>query len=150
ACFLAEDTHIAPAVLRTKRPLASAVAPSRAGSPVFVFPGQGSQRLGAGRQLYAREAVFRDVIDECATALGPALGLDRRMLLGYVGPEDGRTDAGAGLRRTANAQPALFAVGYAAARLFMSWGVTPAAMLGHSVGELVAACLAGVFSLADG
>jgi phthiocerol/phenolphthiocerol synthesis type-I polyketide synthase E len=150
ACFLAEGDPIAPAVLRTKRPLASAVAPSRAVSPVFVFPGQGSQRLGAGRQLYAREAVFRDAIDECATAQVPAPGLDLRILLGYVDPEDGQLDAGASLRRTAHAQPALFAVGYAAARLFMSWGVTPVAMLGHSVGELVAACLAGVFSLADG
>ena len=54
------------------------------------------------------------------------------------------------LRRTANAQPALFVVGYATARLFESWGVTPAAMLGHSLGELVAACIAGVFTLDDG
>jgi acyl transferase domain-containing protein/D-arabinose 1-dehydrogenase-like Zn-dependent alcohol dehydrogenase/acyl carrier protein len=149
ACFLADGEHVAPAVLR-RRPLASGIAPPSAAAPLFLFPGQGSQRSGAGRQLYAREGVYRDVVDECAGRLAPELGLDLVSLLGYGGRADHGVDVREVLRRTAHAQPALFVVGYAAARLFMSWGVTPAAMLGHSVGELVAACLAGVFSLADG
>ncbi len=90
------------------------------------------------------------MVDECAEALSaPALGLDVRALLGYVAGSNGADTAGI-LRLTANAQPALFVVGYATARLFMSWGLRPAAMLGHSLGELVAACLADVFSLGDG
>ncbi len=149
ACFLADGERIPARTLDVRRPLASGVAPARAASPVFVFPGQGAQRVGAGRELYAREALFRDLVDECAEALAPELGVDVRALLGYVA---GRDDADAAeiLRRTAYAQPSLFVVGYATARLLMSWGLRPAAMLGHSLGELVAACLADVFSLADG
>jgi acyl transferase domain-containing protein/NADPH:quinone reductase-like Zn-dependent oxidoreductase/acyl carrier protein len=150
ACFLAEGERIAPEVFRAGSPLASGVASARAASPVFVFPGQGSQRPGAGRHLYVQEAVFRTVVDECAEILTPALDLDVRTLLGYDRSLDRHTNPSELLRRTAYAQPVLFVVGYAMARLVMSWGVAPAAMLGHSVGELVAACLAGVFSLADG
>ena len=150
ACFLADGERIAPAIFRSRRPVASGIAPERAAAPVFVFPGQGSQRIGAGRHLYAREALFRDLVDECAQALIPDLKLDVRSLLGYRDPADDPAEARQILRRTANAQPALFVVEYATARLFMSWGVTPVAMLGHSLGELVAACIAGVFSLADG
>ena len=141
---------LAPAVLRSRRTVASGIAPARGAAPVFVFPGQGAQRIGAGRHLYAREALFRDLVDECAQALMPDLKLDVRSLLGYRDPVDDPAATRQILRRTANAQPALFVVEYAMARLFMSWGVTPVAMLGHSLGELVAACIAGVFSLADG
>ena len=125
ACFLADGERIAPAIFRSRRPVASGIAPERAAAPVFVFPGQGSQRIGAGRHLYAREALFRDLVDECAQALIPDLKLDVRSLLGYRDPADDPAEARQILRRTANAQPALFVVEYATARLFMSWGVTP-------------------------
>jgi len=111
----------------------------------FLFSGQGSQhpRMAAG--LYADEPVFRRHLDACADHLEPRLGLDLRKVL-FDAPQDD-ADAAAALERTELAQPALFAVEYALARLWMSWGVRPVAMLGHSVGEYVAACLAGVFSL---
>jgi acyl transferase domain-containing protein len=114
---------------------------------VFMFPGQGSQHVEMARDLYGAELVFRDAMDECAELLAPHLGADIRDLL-Y--PEDGVTPANTErLTRTAHAQPALFVVEYALARLYMSWGLEPDAMIGHSVGEWVAACLAGVVSLAD-
>ncbi|MEO8486393.1 MAG: SDR family oxidoreductase [Betaproteobacteria bacterium] len=147
ALFVAEGDRIASAARTFRAPIARGNAPAERASCVFVFPGQGSQRRGAGRGLYVHEPVYRDVVDECAEALAPAIGLDLRALLGYV---DGPASEAQVLRNTANAQPALFVVGYAAARLFRSWGVAPAAMIGHSLGELVAACLADVFSLADG
>ncbi len=114
---------------------------------IFMFPGQGSQHVDMARDLYAVEAVFRDTVDECAGLLAPHLGADIRDLL-Y--PGDGVTPANTErLTRTGHAQPALFVVEYALARLFMSWGIQPDALIGHSVGEWVAACLAGVVPLAD-
>jgi acyl transferase domain-containing protein len=114
---------------------------------VFMFPGQGSQHVEMARDLYASEPVFRDTVDECAELLSPHIGADLRDIL-Y--PEDGVTAANTEhLTRTAHAQPALFVVEYALARMYMSWGIQPDAMIGHSVGEWVAACLSGVVSLAD-
>ncbi|HVG11012.1 MAG TPA: amino acid adenylation domain-containing protein [Thermoanaerobaculia bacterium] len=107
----------------------------------FLFPGQGSQSPGMGEGLHAEEPVFRETLDRCAELLRPELGRDLLELLAAPAEE---------LARTALAQPALFAVEYALARLWMSWGVQPQAMIGHSIGEYVAACLAGVFSLEDG
>jgi acyl transferase domain-containing protein len=118
------------------------------GRPVaFLFPGQGAQHVRMAGGVYASEPVFRAELDRCAEILRPELGLDLRELLF---PAD-RDDAAAAerLAQTAVTQPALFAVEWALARLWMHWGVRPAAMLGHSVGEFVAACLAGVFSLED-
>jgi acyl transferase domain-containing protein len=113
----------------------------------FLFPGQGAQYPGMGRELYETEAAFRDGVDHCCEILRPLLGLDLREAL-Y--PKDGETaEAARRLEQTALAQPALFVVGHSLARLWMSWGVRPRAMLGHSLGEYVAACLAGVFSLED-
>ncbi|BBB01992.1 putative modular polyketide synthase [Actinacidiphila reveromycinica] len=115
-----------------------------AGSVVFLFPGQGSQSVGMGAELHRTEPVFRDAVDECL-ALMPAEVADRlRPLL--LTRRDPSAD---GLTSTDLAQPALFTVEYALARLLLSYGVEPAAMLGHSIGEYVAATLAGVFSLAD-
>jgi amino acid adenylation domain-containing protein len=113
----------------------------------FLFPGQGTQYAGMGRGLHEVEEVFRREIDACAEYLRPRLGCDLRGLL--FPPEDGRAEAERALRQTRWAQPALFAVEYALARLWLSWGVTPWAMIGHSLGEYVAACLAGVLSLED-
>ncbi len=113
----------------------------------FLFPGQGSQYVGMARDLYASEPTFKRHLDACADKLTPHLGLDLRTVLF---PEASRAEAATqALTRTELTQPALFAVEYALAKLWMAWGVKPSAMLGHSIGEYVAACLAGVFSLDD-
>jgi acyl transferase domain-containing protein/acyl carrier protein len=114
---------------------------------VFMFPGQGSQYAGMSRGLYESEPLFREQVDRLAELLLPRLGLDLRGVL-YPPPE-GAEEATQLLKQTFITQPALFVVEYALARLWMSWGVRPAAMIGHSVGEYVAACLAGVFTVED-
>lgn len=115
---------------------------------VFMFSGQGSQYPGMGRRLYEREPVFRRHFDACADLLAPELGLDLREV---VHPADGADieEAAARLRRTDLAQPALFALGYALTELLDSVGITPDAMVGHSVGEILAACRSGVLALPD-
>jgi acyl transferase domain-containing protein/acyl carrier protein len=116
-------------------------------SVVFLLSGQGSQAVGMARELYELEPVFRKHLDYCADRLSPILNLDLRAVL-Y--PEKGNTgEADDQLRQTRLAQPAIFAIDYALANLWMEWGVVPGALLGHSLGEYVAACLAGVFSLED-
>lgn len=112
-------------------------------SVVFLFPGQGSQRPGIAHDLYKTERVFRDLVDQCCELLRPHLGRDLRELLCE------RTGADAAIHRTEFAQPAIFVLEYALAQLWMSWGIRPSAMLGHSVGEFAAAALAGVLTLQD-
>jgi phthiocerol/phenolphthiocerol synthesis type-I polyketide synthase E len=114
---------------------------------VFMFPGQGAQYPGMAAGLYACEPVVRGAIDHCARVLKPALGSDLRRLL-FPGVRR-RKQAAETLRDTRWAQPALFTVEYAMAELLRSWGIQPGAMIGHSVGEFVAAALAGVMSLDD-
>ncbi|MBA3947172.1 MAG: SDR family NAD(P)-dependent oxidoreductase [Herpetosiphonaceae bacterium] len=113
---------------------------------VYLFPGQGSQYVNMGRDLYDEEQFFRATVDQCAELLQPHLGLDLRTVL-Y--PEEGTKEATARLDQTALAQPALFVIEYALAQLWQAWGIVAQGMIGHSIGEYVAACLAGVMSLAD-
>lgn len=113
----------------------------------FLFPGQGTQYPLMGFELYRGELVFRRTVDLCAEILRPLLGEDLRDLL-Y--PDQGTCpETRHRLNQTQFAQPALFATEYALAQLWMSWGLAPGGMVGHSVGEFVCACLAGVFSLED-
>jgi acyl transferase domain-containing protein len=114
---------------------------------VFMFPGQGSQYVNMGQELYDSEPVFRKHIDECCEILKSHLGVDLRTIL-YPDKESAQV-AVEQLQQTQITQPALFVTEYALAQLWMSWGVSPVAMIGHSIGEYVAACLAGVFSLED-
>jgi len=115
---------------------------------VFMFSGQGAQYLNMGAELYAAEPAFRDEIDLCSQLLEPHLGVDLRRVL--YPDEQQSEEASRQLDQTLITQAALFSVEYALARLWMKWGVYPQAMIGHSIGEYVAACLAGVFSLEDG
>ena len=113
----------------------------------FMFSGQGAQYVNMGRELYATEATFREQIDHCAAMLTPLLGIDLRHIL-YPAAEE-LEQARQKLRQTTFTQPALFVIEYALAQLWMEWGVAPKAMIGHSIGEYVAATLAGVFDLSD-
>ncbi len=192
---LARTSAQAVAAIEERDPqlLLSASAPDAAPPLAFLFPGQGAQFVGMGRDLYATERVFREWVDRCAELLTPHLGLDirhliypddrqpttddrrpttddhhdpvRRPLRGrpVEKPREGERGRGAEgqngqspistlqspLNQTQYTQPALFVVSYALAQLWMSRGVRPQALLGHSLGEYVAACLAGVFSLED-
>ncbi len=112
----------------------------------FMFPGQGSQYVNMGRRLYESEPVFTEQIDECARVLQTEIGVDLRTVL-Y--PAEADTASAEKLKHTAITQPALFAIEYALAQLWMSWGVTPDAMIGHSIGEYVAACIGGTFERDD-
>ncbi len=114
---------------------------------VFLFSGQGAQYVNMGRELYNNEPVFRDTLDRCASLLKPHIGID---LVEALYPADQEKDtATERLNETWLTQPALFSIEYSLAQWWMSLGIEPAAMVGHSIGEYVAACLAGVFSLED-
>lgn len=115
----------------------------------FLFPGQGAQYTDMARDLYQHEPVFREAFDRCLRLLKPHLDFDLFKLIYPNSDEEARITASARLERTEATQPALFVIEYALAQLWMSWGVQPQSMIGHSVGEYVAACLASVFSLED-
>jgi acyl transferase domain-containing protein/acyl carrier protein len=117
-------------------------------SPIaFMFPGQGAQYVNMALEVYHQERTFREQVDYCCQLLELHLGLDLRQLL-YPNAEQTET-ARTKLEQTYLAQPALFVIEYALAKLWQSWGVQPVALIGHSIGEYVAACLAEVFSLEE-
>ena len=143
-------------------------------SIAFMFSGQGSQYVDMGRELYETQTVFRETVDNCCTLLKPHLGFDLRTLIypSEEGTGNGNSTPSASsapsapsassvssassapstlslLNQTANAQPAIFIIEYALAKLWMSWGINPEVTIGHSIGEYVAATIAGVFSLED-
>ncbi|RKH85160.1 acyltransferase domain-containing protein [Corallococcus sp. AB032C] len=142
-----KDVADAKAALRDARRLLGGSGTNTRRPVVFLFSGQGSQYVDMGRGLYEQEPVFRTEVDACAEKLKPHLGLDLRTVL--YPPADGREKATEQLKQTSLTQPSLFVIEYALAKLWASWGVTPQAMVGHSIGEYVAACLSGVFSLDD-
>ena len=109
----------------------------------FLFTGQGAQVAGMGRGLYATSATFRSALDRCAALYAEYTG---ESLLDVVYPAEAGDER---IDDTTYTQPALFALEYALAQLWQSWGIQPDLLLGHSVGEVVAACVAGVFSLED-
>ena len=108
----------------------------------WLFSGQGSQHPAMGRHLFGSEPVFRDIVNQCDEIAKPLLGASlRELLIASTSQQE--------VSSTAITQPIVFTMDYALAKLWQSWGVKPDFMLGHSVGEYVAACLAGVFSLED-
>ncbi|MCC6189483.1 MAG: SDR family NAD(P)-dependent oxidoreductase, partial [Anaerolineales bacterium] len=135
--YLAGESH--PALSTGRR------AAGQAEGPVFVFSGQGVQWEGMGRELYQRCPAFRAALDECDAAFRPHLG---RSIIAVIHGEAAAGTA-AGLSDTVLAQPAIFAVQTALAALWGSWGIRPAAVIGHSLGEVAAAYVAGALSLAD-
>ncbi len=116
-------------------------------SVVFMFTGQGSQYVNMTRKLYETENYFQEQVDQCCVLLQPHLGFDLRNIL--YPPQEHTVAATEKLKQTSIAQPALFVIEYALAQLWISWGVKSVAAIGHSLGEYVAATLAGVFSLED-
>ncbi len=165
--------------LETQPPLQTMTNVCGSGEPpvIFLFPGLGDQYVNMGLHLYQSEPVFRTHLDQCAEILRPLLGLDVREALYPGWPEMDRPlsqtvelslrpyananlfrllqnpppadEATQRLMQTSLSQPILFMVEYALARLWMEWGIQPQAMIGYSVGEYVAACIAGVLSLHD-
>jgi len=142
-----EDLVLALKETNPRRLLSSAGTP-RERPVVFMFSGQGSQYVNMASGLYSSEPAFRTNLDACADALIPHIGLDLRNLI--YPSHGGVEESEAQLTQTRITQPALFSIGYAVAQLWREWGIEPDAMIGHSIGEYVAACLAGVFSLEDG
>jgi amino acid adenylation domain-containing protein len=132
---------------RDREHVQTRLKPNDAPEVYFLFPGQGSQHPNMAREIYDAEPVFRQAVDRCAEVLRPHIDADLRTLL-Y--PAEGAGDeARRSVTETVIAQPAIFTIEYALAQLWMSWGIRPKAMAGHSIGEFVAACLAGVISLED-
>ncbi len=142
---------VAEAIERLRQPnsegVATGVTEARNRPVIFMFPGGGNQYPGMGQQLYQEERVFRESFDQCTDLLKPILGRDLRTT---VHPDTAEVEsAAAALVRPSLGLPAIFATEYAMAQLLMSWGIRPKSMIGHSLGEYAAACMAGVFSLPD-
>ena len=167
--LVCRDAEDAAAALehRDPRRLLTSHSPDASRPVAFLFPGLGDQYAGMAAGLYATEPVFRETVDRCAGILRPRLGADLREALypggaadsgdgagstelrRMLGRDAGPSDADAALARTALAHPAVFVTEYALARLWMARGVVPDALAGHSLGEYVAATVAGVFTEED-
>jgi acyl transferase domain-containing protein len=167
--LVARDAAAAVAALRDPQRAVSGRREGAGARPVvFLFPGLGDQRVDMARELYETERGFRATIDTCAEKLAPLLGADLREVMFSAGEasSSARSTSGPDLRamlrrgaaqgpdespltRTLFAQPACFVVEYALARLLISWGIAPQAMIGYSLGEYVAACVSGSLSLDD-
>ena len=132
---------------RDREHVQTRLQPNDAPEVYFLFPGQGSQHPNMAREIYDAEPVFREAVDRCAEILRPHLDADLRTLL--YPPAGVSDEVKRRVTETVIAQPAIFTIEYALAQLWMSWGIRPKAMVGHSIGEFVAACLAGVISLED-
>jgi acyl transferase domain-containing protein/thioesterase domain-containing protein/acyl carrier protein len=146
AIVCADSSGAAKALRRGDlRRVVSDSAPDNERAVIFLCTGQGSQYVSMGRGLYESEPVFRSTVDFCADYLQQFIGANLRTIM--FPPETATNAAAELLNQTRFTQPALFVVEYAMAKLWSSWGITPAAMIGHSVGELAAACIAGVFSV---
>ena len=174
--LVCRDVPDAVEALETEHPERVLTAQNAGGSRsvIFMFPGLGDHYVNMGRGLYETERAFREQVDICSAQLKSQLGIDLRDVL-YPAPQSGETAeaistrVGRGfdlrkmlhpekeaegsdaqkLNQTFIAQPAVFVIEYALARLWLEWGVSPQAMIGYSIGEYVAACLAGVFTLED-
>jgi acyl transferase domain-containing protein len=143
--LVAETTTEAAEMIERKLPLLTANTRGRKPGVAFLFPGQGAQQAGMGRDLYQHNAIFREEVDRCCKWLTPELKVDLREILFRAG----RPDTESLLTQTALTQPALFVVEYALAQVWLAREVRPQVMIGHSLGEYVAAVLAGIFSLPD-
>lgn len=148
--LVAKDRAEAIALLRGKDTVRVATVAADANDPevVFTFPGGGAQYARMCFDLYDSEPAYRDALDECFAIIDAEIDPEIRRLL--FAPEAEAEAATRRLERPSLTLPTLFAVEYALAKLFQSYGLRPAAFIGHSMGEYVAACLAGVFSLRDG
>lgn len=144
-CRDARDFIEASQAQDQKRVITAEEVPNR--PVVFMFSGQGAAYVNMGRDLYREFPAFREQFDKCSELLERESGLDLKRLV-YPEPQHA-DDAREALNHGAALQPALFAIEYALAHLWMGWGINPKAMIGHSFGEYVAACLSGVFSLKE-
>jgi acyl transferase domain-containing protein len=143
-----ESAAEAVAVLKDTDSLAMLNGAATGDRPVaFMFAGGGAQYPGMGHALYESEPVFRAAVDECLRLLESEIDFDLKSLL--FPPPDALEKAAAELERPTRALPALFSIQYAQAQQWLAWGVQPDAMIGHSMGEYTAACLAGVLTLKD-
>lgn len=141
AAVIAETAEILLNKLQAKVSQSFPITPKSPRKIAFLFTGQGSQTKQMGWQLYQTEPVYKGAIDACADLLDDELPLSLKEVM--FNEDDSL------LNQTAYTQPLLFSLQYALAKLWLSWGVTPDILLGHSVGEFALACLAGVFELPD-
>lgn len=142
----ADQAALSDALLNSSKPSFVAKLEEKIDEIAFLFPGQGSQYQNMGSDLYKQEPVFKNAMDECFLFLENELQENIRTI---VYPQNVDRDTTGLINNTRYTQPALFAIEYALSKLWMSWGIRPAVLTGHSIGEFVAAHLSGIFSLQD-